>query len=114
MQAQLPINLVFNFINDPTLRKVYSLLAGFILQWFMFRDGNFKFLIKSFIEIIHTLLMTTVSYVLMLSLPRLTQHRVVCVYAFLYLSFIHIKRMYYGKIILSIFNVFTRLWRLDN
>ena len=79
-----PLGSILNlFVRGTTARHLFSFITGFLLQAFMYREQFF-----------HTLLMTFITYAMMIALPRHKQARFVFIFVMAYLSFQHIYRMY--------------------
>jgi lysophospholipid acyltransferase len=79
-----PLGAMLNlFVKGTTVRHLFSFITGFLLQAFMFRE-----------QFWHTLVMTFITYALIIALPRQKQARFVFIFVMGYLSFQHIYRMY--------------------
>ena len=76
------LGVPFRFLRGSFLRHLYSTIAGITLQCFMFRH-----------EVIHSLLMTLGTYILLTILPRKFSALVAFVFNMGYLSYSHITRM---------------------
>lgn len=83
MYMGYPLGAILNvLVRGKTARHLFSFLTGFLLQLFMYRD-----------QFWHTLIMTFVSYAMMIALPRHKQARFVFLFVMGYLSYQHIYRM---------------------
>lgn len=78
-----PLGFMLKYLVKGTLpRHIFSIVTGFLLQLYMFRE-----------QFIHPLIMTAVVYLLMNVLPRNQQHKAILVFVMGYLSSQHIYRM---------------------
>ena len=79
-----PLAFMLNFVVRGTnTRHIFATVTGFLLQLYMYRG-----------QVIHPLLMTIITYLMMSFLPRTFQHKAVFVFVLGYLSASHIYRMY--------------------
>lgn len=77
MYMGYPLGVFLNhFVRGTTARHLFSFVTGFLLQLYMYRAQFF-----------HTLVMTFVTYALMILLPRQKQTTYVFVWVMAYLSF---------------------------
>ena len=84
MYIGYPLGVILNlFVKGTTTRHLYATVTGFLLQLYMFREG-----------VIHPLIMTVVTYLMMVLLPRNFQHKAVFIFVMGYLSGSHIYRMW--------------------
>ena len=84
MYMAYPLGVILNlFVRGTTARHLFSTITGFLLQLYMYRG-----------QIIHPILMTVITYALMIALPRNKQKTVVFVFVMAYLSASHIYRMW--------------------
>jgi len=79
-----PLGAILNLlVRGTTMRHLFSFITGFLLQTFMFKE-----------QFVHTLIMTFITYAMMIAFPRHKQARFVFIFVMGYLSFQHIYRMY--------------------
>jgi len=71
-----------NLVSGTTPRHLFSTITGLLLQIYMFRD-----------QVVHSLTMTLITYLLMNVLPRNQQNKAAFVFVMAYLSGSHIYRM---------------------
>lgn len=84
MYMAYPLGLILNhFVRGTLPRHLFSTITGIILQLYMYRG-----------QIIHPIIMTVVTYLMMVLLPRNKQNKAVFVFVMLYLSGSHIYRMW--------------------
>jgi D-alanyl-lipoteichoic acid acyltransferase DltB (MBOAT superfamily) len=78
-----PLGIILNLlVKGTTARHLFSVITGFLLQLYMYRE-----------QFWHSLVMTSITYALMVALPRNKQARFVFIFVMLYLSYQHISRM---------------------
>lgn len=83
MYMGYPLGYILRYIvKGRVSRHIFSTITGLLLQIFMFRD-----------KIVHTFIMTIITYLMMILLPRNFQHKAVFAFVMLYLSCSHIYRM---------------------
>ena len=66
-----------------TIRHLWNIIVGFAIQYYLFREG-----------VLHVILMTGVTWLLMNTLPRNVQQRYVMTWVLGYLTCNHLYRMY--------------------
>lgn len=72
-----PLGIILNLlVKGTTATHLFSIITGFLLQSYMYRE-----------QFWHTLVMTFVTYTLMVVLPRQKQARFVFIFVMLYLSY---------------------------
>ena len=82
--VQYPLGWFFHFfVHGTTVRHLFNVLIGFLIQYYVYRDG-----------VLHVLLLTAVAYLMMAVLPRNTQQKYVMGWVLGYLTFNHLHRMY--------------------
>lgn len=83
MYMGYPLGSILNlFVRGTVARHLFAAITGFLIQLFMYRE-----------QFWHTLVMTFVSYAIMIALPRHKQARFVFIFVMGYLSYQHISRM---------------------
>lgn len=83
--SMFPVGWFLHFcVRGAKLRHAVNLTVGFLGMLYFFGT-----------EIVHVLAMSTITYLIMLLTPRDVQHRYVCAFVFMYLSFSHLNTVLY-------------------